>query len=314
MDGMKIEESLIPKIVGIVVAIIVVSVVLIPITNAVTQTEKTLENDGYYRMSTNEISGADTMVITWDHTKPTTLTIDGVDYAISTDIFPSVGVTRTVAFADDVLLRMARIETNNYGLELWYSSAKSVYANENVDLTLTIDSTKVTWQKGVEEAFELSYTGDWTVIDSNGNKIMKSGNTDAYMLADSEFSIAGISGVGVGGGSPTMAFFVIDGTMDDFTVTNPNDITISNAESTYTDASGYVDLYALEKITFTTTYNGTDVDQTYTYFVVPYQVTAELSQHLDPMTNTIISIIPIFVVLAILMGIVGLMYFNRNGQ
>lgn len=315
MDGMKIDESLIPKIIGIVIAVIVAAVVLIPITEEATATTDTFENDGYYRMTeiTNETSGE--WVYSWTEEEPAIIYVNdvahnmdvptGLSYSI---IGASDGwVSRYVNSATPYIQTMFSNGVGSGGVGLKSFDCTISGGTAEFSLVLSDNSTATK---------SVTYTTCY-VLDKNGSLVMKNKDEPAYMNADSEFFAIGVT---ASAGFPLNVFKITGNIEDGATVTNPihkaggNDFVASNVVVHSSEVNGYLGLYSLDKFTFTAT-DGTDtINATYSYFLVPYVVTAEKAIHADAMTNTIISIIPIFVVLAILMGIVGLMYFNRNGQ
>ena len=301
MDGMKIDESLIPKIIGIVVAVIVVAVALIPITEEVTETSDTFTNEGYWRMK--EISNNDT----WEY--------DGSnsDNPWSYNEEPQDIARRSV----NALLGPDWCVRSN-----GQARGQSISGNAST-ITATSDGIIITFEGtgGNSEQLLPGYG-----VDKNGSFIMKRGTNNVYVLDDSVLFGTGLTTV------DSVDFVVhVEGNVKDgatFTAySNRNGTTISNVEFTNISVnaekiSGYVNLYSFSSITANITFD-TIVDDTtvshsgevtYNGIITPREVTAEKAIHADAMTNTIISIIPIFVVLAILMGIVGLMYFNRNGQ
>lgn len=304
-------NKMVYTIITLSVVVISVAAIMMPVLSDVTKTTETLTNDGLYRMSEVELSGTDEIVVTWDYTTPNVVTIDGEAYTFDDTALPA-STSRTFAFCDDHLLRFSRHTPTIYGIELWYTTAQSVMTTEAVNLTVTITSDTLTWSKGSNDDIVLSTNGDWNRIDDDGDYIMKNPSATAYMLEDSYFKIAGISGVGENGGSPTMSFFCIDGTLDDFTITSPNGIAISDEVATYSLSDGYADVYELEKITFTTTFQTYEVDQTYTYFMVPYQVNGELTQHLDSGEIALLNAIPAMVFVALIVVALGVFMTARR--
>lgn len=302
MDGMKIDESLIPKIVGIVVAIIVVSIVLIPVTEEVTATEDTFDNSQFARSYMKELEDSDS----WTRS-------DQIWYYEGEKVTENKSGNYSILFTDNAVVREI---ANVRGTTVSYAS------NGVTSLDVTED----------DSVLEITYNGTSNTTSFNygfgavpeGNYIMQTTAGGSYVLKDTVMYVTGITNVANNNNSEVIC--VISGSIKDgFTVTaSPvknatiSDITIGEITVNAVAVDGYVDLYKITNIQFSisATYDGDTVsyDATYSTFVLPKEVTAEKAIHPDAMTNTIISTIPIFVVLAILMGIVGLMYFNRNGQ
>lgn len=299
--------------IALTVGIVTFSGVLIPAIESGVDTKDTFTNEGYFRMAETEISEDDTITISWDYTKPTIISVGDTEYEIELN----AGSSRTVAFCDNCLLRLFRHTSTTYSFEIWYAGVKSAYTTTPASATAIIDSEKVVWTTtDTETATNVTATGTWCIINNTGNYIMKDASTPAYMLKDSIFRIAGVSSIGTTGNSRSSSFFVSSGTVDDFTVTTPGVATVSNEDSTYTDVSGYVNLVSLEKITFTTTWTPNDEpivnNQTYTYFAVPYEVTAEKSIHADASTILLFQTIPVFIVLGMIVAVVGVLYMKTR--
>ena len=108
--------------------------------------------------------------------------------------------------------------------------------------------------------------------------------------------------------------FHFEGTYDDgITITSANtDATYSNITWNITPMDGYVDLYKLTSIEFDITYNDTVTHATYSYFAVPTEVTAELAVHPDAATLSMLSVIPIVVMIGIVLAVVGVAIVGRN--
>ena len=310
MDGMKIDESLIPKIIGIVVAVIVVAVALIPITEEATATTTTFENDGYYNMTYSE---ADNLTLTWEYTNPNVITINDEPITLSVDTLPG---PLNVICGNDWFLRWAGDSVQFYSTANGSVSA-AVANSTSFSLTASNGSATAINTASTPVSQTVSYTFMY-VVDPNGLYVMKNSTDSAYLKGDSEvYAIGRSSFTGI------VIKIKITGNIEDgFTAEEVGNsgvsATVGTPVATYETVNGYNDLYKLSKIEVPIEYlnSGTPASftPTYSYFIVPAEVTAEKAIHADTMTNIIISIIPIFVVLAILMGIVGLMYFNRNGQ
>lgn len=316
MDGLKIDESLIPKIIGIIVAVIVATVVLIPITEEATATTDTFTNEGYFRMSEIEATDDTAYVLTWDVTTPNTINVN--DIPIKMDL-TNAPAQVTICFDNDWMLR-ANITSG--------SISTITYIPNTGATTLASSTMEVTLEAGSVTAVmdSTTKTEDYTVAyipDNNGPFVMKKSDNVAYINSNSEMVACGMSRANTSG-IFTERGIVFNGSIEDGITPTiwrpPTDTTstITDVEINATQDGKYIGIYKLSNITMV--FNYVDDDQTvqtnltYSYFLVPAEVTAEKAVHADDMTNTIISTIPIFVVLAILMGIVGLMYFNRNGQ
>ena len=289
------------------VVVIVLAAVLMPILGDATKTEDTLTNKGYYRMSI--LSEEDSHTITWSYEEPTTITVDGTDVTLNPSLFPN-GSSKSVVLSDSFLIRLFGHGTY-YTVELWDKGyVDSVSSADSETLSISVSSGTLTWTANSETPVSRSYSDYVIAVDDDGNMIMKGADDKAYMLPDSELYAAGISTFGT-------AYFggvYIQGTVESVTVEAPlTGVTVNDdIEIITTDVSSYVDLVSLEKITFSTTYDGTDIDQTYSYFVVPYQVTAEKTVHLSASENAILMVIPALLIIAILIGVLAVAMRGRE--
>ena len=308
MDGLKIDESLIPKIVGIVVAVIVTSVVLIPITEEVTATTETFENKGVFNYGL--FTPDDDYTLTFDATTGE-LTVNDV----VVPGFDTLNKAYSIIATDDYLARYGSTSGGYYLQNIGYEGA-NLFVDSGVTATITISEgdLSVTWVKADNTTVTktVTFTEMYAIVPTTDTAVMKVSSEEVYIKGDSELYASGLTTITLWAN-----IFHFEGTYDDgITISSPTfpTATYDNITWNIEPVSGYVDLYKLTSIEFDITYNGEVTHAVYSYFGVPSTVTAEKAIHADAMTNTIISLIPIFVVLAILMGIVGLMYFNRNGQ
>lgn len=299
----KIEESMIPKIIGIVVAVVIASVVLIPIVDSATATTETYQNEGYVDMD----KFADSYSLEWDASNPTIFTVNGEEVTYSNTFGTNVGIIIGKSFT-------VFLSANNSGITFYgngtyvstnatYPTFSLTYADGSVSATNT-NASKVI--QNVTEIYGMVEDGPYVMKKADAKAYLNSGSEE-YSDSEIYMSMQSFSGV-------SNVFWHIDGTVeelnypeifnDTFTVTNKN---ISGTESTSSK-----DLFILNNVSFTITASNEVVcNVNVTSMVVPAEVTAEKSVHSDGITNTILSTIPIFVILGILMGIVGLMYFKR---
>lgn len=288
-----------------VVVIAVLAGTLIPVLDDATATTDTLTNDGYYRMSDTE----DETVITWaPSVSKTTLTVDDVE--ISMAGLPTG--TYSIAFSDDFIIRYSNEGT--YNVQLWASSyVAGMSGTSAATLTITINSTGGTFAISGGSTTNITHSGEYFIIDPDGDKVMKYKDKSAYLLSDSSVVYAGGTSVIVG---TTYSGIYFEGTVDNLTFTPmSSSVTISDVDSVYTESDDHVGVILLEKVTFKTTHTSgdvqTDKDQTYSYFLVPYQITAERTVHFTDGENAIFNAIPVIVIVALLLGIVALVLRSR---
>lgn len=307
------ENTLIAKIMGIVIAVVVVGMVLVPFVNDATTTEKTFENDGYYHM---EKYGTDTnLTIAWYHDNPKKINVNGEDYEPNTPL----NQWASVAIGDNWYFRYADGGANTY-VQVTYGGTNYLSGSVTAgsDVVVTCENGTATIQQYSDDTVTntqtVAYTEIYAISDDSGAYVMKKSTETAYMAEDTEFIGLGSTGMGETGRAVLkVSGSVEDGATVEVIASTPVGATVSDIEVNVTSLTDYIG-FALSTITFTLTVNDTDYPATYSYFIVPATVTLELSEHPDAITITLMQTIPIFVVLGILLGIVGLMYFNRNGQ
>lgn len=301
--NVKIEESMIPKIIGIVVAVIVACAVLIPIVEMATTTEHKIINVGAYNLSDDD----DNYTIYYD---PTGKFVIG-DKEIPFNTLPSDAIT--IASAKNMLLRFQNWAAQSYNVWLFVDGENPRVIASNTNSTpvdIVFDNGLFSSGSGTISA---SYTSDDSVriFNPDGKYTMTIYNQPATILKDTT--------VIVGNGTTLVNAwtnrFYIEGTAEDIEVTPATGITVSDVTVNTTEISQYKDAVKLNSITFTATDGENTVDATYNRVIVPIEIDAELSQHPDAITITLMQTLPIFVVLGILLGIVGMFYISgRQNQ
>ena len=290
------DNKLIGLIMAAVVGIIMIGALLMPVVNDASTTEKTFTNEGYARYTSITDDSADEISITWDHTDFTKFTVDSEVIDCST-----MSQYTSIVFGDNWTVRF--ITNNfNYGGIQYVGPAGSDYLSVDTagtkDLTITLSSGTMTVTDGTTTK-TVTYTTAY-YPDNDGSMIMKKSDKIAYLLKDSSIINANgntaVSGVTIG--------VRFDGTIADgyeFTLyRNSNDCSVSNVVSNYVENDKYIDLVELSSITFDLTPDGgTATAATYSYFLVPYQVTAELSEHLDAGSIAILAALPVLLIAAL---------------
>ena len=181
----------------------------------------------------------------------------------------------------------------------------------NTDLSLTISGGKIT---NTSTNREFTITGNTYVVSDEGNYLMKASDNAAYLLSDSNTLATGmtiISGVWV-----VMGWDSDEGIDIEPIVYYPADsYTVSNLNVDSEIVSGYDDLAKLTKLTYTVTKNDDPTvtqNVTYSYFIVPAEVTAEKSVHLTDNENAILLVIPALVIIAIIIGVLAVAMRGRE--
>lgn len=297
MDAKTIAVS----VVSIAIACLFAVALLIPVIAESTAETDTFKNVGYYNMSYKE---TDSVSLFWDHTKPSVVTVNDVEYT-----FSNVDQNRiTIVCGDDWVVRF---QTSINDISYW-SPTKSIYGSiqNGVDLSLTASegSVSVSNTASTPVTDTTTYTTLYC-IDKDGDYVMKKANENVYLNGDSTIYALGTTILG-----SSNALIKLSGTIDDGVVGSVYRVqgaTIDNIVLDYTEDSSHDDLYKLSKITAVVTVGGVDYDVVYSYFIVPYEITAERSIHPDESTTALLNIIPLFVVMGIILGAVGLIAYRR---
>lgn len=302
-------EMKIPAIaITAVVVVIVLAGVLMPVLDDATAKEDTFTNEGYTRMSET----SDTIVITWTPSVDrNTIKINDVDYDLLS--FPKTWNTSySIAFSDDFILRVYMDGAGADNIQIWQSGYRNGASKSSTyTATFTISDSAVTFNSGAPDATTSSYThsGSSFVMDTDGDYIMKDKAKSAYILKDSSIVYAGgISAIS----SSVSSGMYFEGTLNNLEFYPMQTLTVSNVQCDYTEDSDYIDLVSLNKITFDTTYSDATVSQTYSYFLVPYEVSAERAVHFTDNENAIFAAIPIMVIVALLIAVVALVFRGRD--
>ena len=284
------DNKFIGLMVGLTVGVLMVSGFLWPIVSDATATETTFENDGYFYMQ--KITANDETVHVLKYATDGTnqnisFELDGTE--IDTSTWPTSPLNVTIA-TDGETWVMRGSGTNEYvGLQ-GVGSTINFGGHNSRTATVTFDSGTVTVERTVYNpdtgqttagsTLNSSYTDLWLISPTPTDYVMKKADKTAYLLDDSEYLAMGITTI-----SQWNTAVKITGTVEDFTSTivyPPNlTTTVTNKAIDSETVSGYKELNALNKLTFTINDGTTTVDATYSYFIVPAEVTAEKAQHLD---------------------------------
>ena len=309
-------NKLIQYAVMVAVGVLLFASLLIPMTNEAVATTNTFENDGYFYMQKITAEDTNTYTLTYEYDPDATnhysYTYNGE--AINTDVWPAQPINVTLATNGDTWLLRAGL--NEYiGLQGFggningggHNSWKTVATFSSGTITVTYTNAQGT--EGTPKTD--SYTDLWIYSPTPTDYVMKKADKAAYMLDDSEYLAMGVTSM-----SAWNTVIQITGTVEDFTasiVYPPNlTTTITNPVVIADDLSAYVDLYALDKLTFTINDGTTTVDATYSYFIIPAEVTAEKAVHADDSTRAIIGVIPVIVIVGLIAGIIGVVAVRRG--
>lgn len=305
LGGKEMNTKLIPIVLTLVVGTILAGSVLMPVLNDATKTEGTFENHGYFSMDAVE-ENTDT-TIRFDNTLSKAY-VNGTEVSINS----STPNNFTILGADNFIVRWQP----STSVRIYSDDAKWSFATTDtftfVEFKVGGSTVSITSDKTDQEAATISMGNTPFVISSNDNAeyVMKLANEGAY-VTDESVCLMGIS-VGLGFNT-AIGVYGIGTIADGMSLSTAyqgtsvtGDITYADPVADYSSVSGYNGLYKLNGYTSTITVGETTpTDISYTYFIVPAEVTAELSQHLTPGQIALMSAIPIMVIIALIMVAVG---------
>ena len=307
------ENTLIAKIVGLVIALVVVGMVLVPFVTDATTTEATLINNGYMRMAHYDTT--EEVTLEWDPATPTIFTVNGEDVPIALD--SSLNNLSVTILGDTNWVVRLDFKSNGDVNRLSYIPANgsavnaTVADNQSVSITMSDGS-----MSGTMGADSISNTySDIYAPALDGEYVMKKSNESAYIHADSFIFAYGLTFID----AATLGIEISGDYEDGITSSvwrGANNFEISDLTINATPNSKYVGTYDLQNITLNATKLDTSVVTavTYSYFLVPYEVTSELSQHASNIEITLYQMIPILVVLGLVVAIVGMFAYNKYGN
>ena len=299
------NNKLISIVLTLVVGIILAGSVLVPVLDDATATEKTFDNRDGALFQLEKFDESTEYSFEWVYTDPTHATVNNETVTLSR--------ATVICATDSFLIRYGQDSSNGYYLQAVGGSLGSVYGNVNSKTTLTISVSSGTLTATVANegssptSKTVSITEGYGIV-ANGGYVMKASNQTAYVLADSPIMAMGLTSLdGVWSN-----MFQIVGNVEGVEVTQinptPATYTISNVAVNVESSASYIDLYELQSITFDATLvsdNTTVHACTYDYFIVPAEVTAELSEHLTPGQIALMGAIPVLVIVALLVVAVG---------
>lgn len=306
MDAKTIAVS----VVSIAIACLFAVTLLIPVIADSTTTEDTFTNEGVFNYG--KFTPDDEYTLTFDCTTGTikvgddTVTpIDGV----SLTSFLSYSVIAT----DNVLLRWGANQSGYYMQLIGNDSGGNNVLSGGATGTATISSgnlsVTVVSSENVSATKTFTFTELYAIVPDDDVAVLKVSADAVYINGDSELYGSGLTTV-----TSWNNMFHFEGTYDDgITISSPNlsNATFDNITWTIEPVAGYIDLYKLTKIEFDITSNDTTVHATYSFFGVPSEVTAERSIHPDANTSTLLNIIPLFVVIGIILGTIGIIAMRK---
>ena len=299
------------------VVVVVLAAVLMPVLGDASETEKTFTNEGYYSLT--KLDNTSEAVLAWDTTNPGQVTVNGVAVSL-----PTTG-RLTLLGSDAICVRYnagSNAQIQVYGSYSGSQDYKALNVNTGGTMTVTISAGVVSVAVNTDAVKNFDLGNDSYLIapdnvESDYVAVMKITTEQAYLLGDSEIVICGIS---VSNNQTQSIGVFAKGNMEDgitfstFFIGSSysGDVTFTDTTTYSSEVSGYDDLYQLEKYTTTINYNnGSTSAATYSYFIVPHEVVAEKSVHLDSNEIAILAAIPALVIVALLIGVLAIFVRSR---
>lgn len=287
-------------IVGVMVALVLAGACL-PIFAETTNATDTFKNKGYYDMTYTE---TDNITLFWDHTKPAEVTVNNEVIPL---LAPTVGMARTIICGDDWIVRYSITNQGVLGVE--YNSASgdlSANAQGNKDLTVVASEGTATITAGTGTR-SATYTYLYCVA-KDGPFVMKDSTEKAYLNKDSIIYGMGVS-FNVAGA--TSIYIKTTGSINDGLTSTPfivrgtdQTITVTDVTPTYNAVNNYIDLYTIDNFVITLTDGTNTGTATYTYFIVPSEVTAEKAVHPDGALSALLNLLPLLAIAGLVIGAV----------
>lgn len=296
------------------VVVVVLAAVLMPVLGDATDTDDTFTNEGYFHMTKYDMSTD--VTIYWDHTTPTKLTVNGETYDVDTPVNQFV----SLAIGDTWYFRYANGVSNFY-TQMSYGGVTSLAASTTAGTDLQVvcsagTATGTVLNNGaVSSTQTVSYTELYVLSGDTGDYVTKKSTDKVYMAADSEFLGLGSTAIGSSGS----CICRVEGSIeDDASVTviaasTGLTLTVKSGSIAITDTALTKNIgYQLSKIDFTLVDGSSnEYNVTYSYFIVPSEVTLEKTEHLTGNEIALLAAIPALVIIALLIGVIAIFARSR---
>ena len=299
-------------IVSLVIGIIMVTAVILPLSSEYAEA-KTFTNEGYFYMS--QLDDESEYKLFWDHTKPYEVTIN------DTDVIQLSGITGyqavTLVGSDKFTFRFFNA-TDNPRVQLYGGAGFGFIGasvSSEIDMEVVVSNGSITFTSTAESAN--TTTADLPsptyAITTAGDYVMKKANSPAYVLEDT--SIIVLCGFTESGSASAGVY--ASGTVEDgleyvlFRPSSDSETAVfSNETITYTDVSGYVNLVSLEKVDFSVTVTAGTLNPTYTYFIVPAEVSADPDN--PAAYKSLVMVIPLMAFVVLVVAAAAMIYYKKD--
>ena len=299
-------------IVALVIGIIMVTAVILPLSSEYSEA-KTFTNTGYFYMDKITSDDTDEIVIEWDVSDSKIMTVNDKDIDITTLGFDAYQHATIFCTGTD-LFRLG-YTNDSQGLS-WIQIRGSTiaYAGASSYFKATISAGTVSINIDSEASPRtLSYTEAYVINAEKADYVMKKSNETAYLLDDSTIYGMGTTSVANGTQTPDTVIFLIDGDVESVTVTDvysTGSVTVSDIEINKTAVNGYIDLYDFSKVTFTATESATDTAVTYSYLIVPSEVSADPDN--PAAYKSLVMVIPLMAFVVLVVAAAAMIYYKKD--
>ena len=299
--------------IALTVGIVTFAGVLIPAIENGVATEDTYTNTGIF--NAKSLTETSETTLSFDHTKPDILTVDGVDIDMSDTVSPYSQVT--VIFTNDWF---ARYILGNQAISVYKCGTNSANAigggsvSSGNDLSISISNGSATITFG-DTTLTYDVSGDGVILSpTKGDYVIKKASDTAYVNSDSIVYGAGRTDRALGQSS-TSFNAILKASIDDgvTAIAYSPQYVFSETESVrYSEVGSHEDLYQLTGFTFNLTAQDVEYPINYNQIFVPTEVTAERTVHADASTILLFQTIPVFIVLGMIVAVVGVLYMKTR--
>lgn len=302
------------KVVSVALVAVMVGAVmfgaLIPIFDDVTATEDTFTNEGYFTY--DPITSDSDVTLTWEKANPGVISVGEKSLTM-----PEGAGSWTIVGSENFTLRYYRNATVS-GVQM-YSNVGYISVNSGGSYdtaTITISETQLVITDGTNtRTVSIGTHGFVLNVDGNGPLTLKTPTDSAYILDDSEIYLCGTTFVTGSGTNDFVGVFGY-GTVNEVTLssfygnTGNNTVSFGTPVINAVAVDSHVDLYQISNVVFPLTQNSATVTATYSYFVVPTEVTAERAVHVTESEGAIMDLIPLIIGLGLVLMTVA--FFLRK--
>lgn len=292
-------NNIIVGIIGIMICAIMIGGAFLPAVNSVTKTYDTFDNTKNALYEMNAVDNDSNYTFIWYADTPDIALVNGESVKLASGtILCSIGET-SVRFVDGSSKKIQIFgTTDNYAV---------ASTDAGATLTISITGGEYTYSSsGIAADFSVTEPiadGYVIVPKGAGSFVMKAPTQGAYVNQDSE--IVGM-GVTIIGSSWNVGFSGV-GTINGIEITQYSggtNYTIGPVTINYDAVNNYEDLYTITDYQFDVT-NPTDSSVThitYSYFIVPAKVTADLSNPVDEPIRAMLGVLPIVAIAGLVMA------------